>query len=202
MTERIDICNLALGWIGANTITGLEDETDEARQCLNNYALARDATLEAYDWSFAMTRFTPALSGFTPDWGFSYQFSIPSNIMRVVSVGPNKEIFWEHEQDKWVVESGFIMADSPDIFCRGIRRVNDEGIYSALFAHALAAKLGTLLALTLTQSHTIMEKMAGMYGSMVSEAKSRDGLQGRSRRIRNRSMNKARYGNSNNLTSW
>jgi hypothetical protein len=202
MTERIDICNLALGWIGADTITGLEDETVEARQCLNNYALARDATLEAHDWSFAMKRFTPALSGYTPDWGFSYQFVIPSDIMRVVSVGPNKELFWEHEQDMWVVESGYILADQADIYCRGIRRVNDEGIYSALFAHALAAKLGTLMALTLTQSHTIMEKMAGMYTSMINEAQTRDGLQGRSRRIRNRSMQKARAGRNRNASGW
>ncbi len=192
MSERIDLCNLALGWIGARNITSLEDDTEEAVQCLNNYDIARDATLEAHMWSFAVTRFIPALSGTEPEWGFSFQFKIPSDILRVLTVGPDEEIFWEHEQDKWVVESGFIMADEANIFCRGIRRVEDEGIYSNLFVHAFAAKLATLMALTLTQSHQIMEKMAQMYTGMIAEAKSRDGLQGRSHRFRHRRTRNSR----------
>lgn len=202
MSERIDICNLALGWIGANNITSLQDDSDEAIQCLNNYPLARDATLEAHEWSFAIERFVPARSEEEPKWGFVHQFLIPSDILRVLSVGPNREIYWLFEQDMWVVESGFIMADVDEIFCRGIRRILDEGIYSALFSHALAAKLATLMALSLTQSNSIMENMAGMYTGMITEAKTRDGLQGRSRRIRNRTMQRARAGFGSTTPPW
>ena len=194
MTERIDISNLALSWLGVNTITGLDDETDEARQVKLNYDLARDATLESHEWSFAVKRFIPAKSSTDPEWGFANQFEIPSDIIRVLSVSPDREVWWSFEQHQWVVESGFIMADVDEIFCRGIRRVLDEGIYSNLFAHAFAAKLATLMALSLTQSHQIMEKMAQLFGGMISDAKSRDGLQGRSKRMRNRSMINARSG--------
>jgi len=194
MTERIDVANLALSWIGANNITALTDDSDEARQVTTNYVPARDATLEAHDWSFAMERFNPAKSVEEPVWGFVNQFPIPSNIMRVVSVGPNKEIFWDFEQDQWVVESGFIMADVDEIFCRGIRRIEDEGIYSSLFVHLFAAKLAVLMAYPLTASNQIFKNMALIETGMEKQAKSRDGLQGRTHRIRNRSMQKARSG--------
>ncbi|GAG49967.1 unnamed protein product, partial [marine sediment metagenome] len=59
MTERIDITNMALSWLGEEPITSLQDDLDRANIMAINYIPARDATLEAHDWSFAIMRFIP-----------------------------------------------------------------------------------------------------------------------------------------------
>ena len=66
MSNRVDIANLSLTWMGANLITSLEDEAPEAQILKANYDLARDATLEAHEWSFAIKRFIPAKDPIPP----------------------------------------------------------------------------------------------------------------------------------------
>lgn len=186
MSERIDIANIALGMLGIPAITALTDDSDAARLMQLNYDIARDATLETHEWTFAIEYFVPAKDATAPTWGYANRFIIPSNILRVLSVGPNKDVWWEYEQDKWESVSGYIYANEEAIYCRGIRRINDEGIYSNLFCHAFAAKLATLTAFSLTESRAKMETMAALFTAMIMDAKSRDGLQGKSRRIRHR----------------
>lgn len=165
-----------------------------------NYAHARDATLEAYEWSFAIRRFIPGKLAQAPEYGPANAFSIPPDIMRVLSVDYNSDDrrsayssrTTTRIQSDWIVESGMILTDDDPIFCRGIRRIDDEGIYSGLFVHAFAAKLATLTALTLTQSNSIQQSMAQLYVGFINEAKSRDGQQGRTRRLRNQSLLVAR----------
>ena len=194
MSERIDVCNLALTWLGHDPITGLDDESDAAELCVLNYDLARDATLEAHDWSFALKRFVPAKDATAPAFGPANRFRIPSDIMRVVSVDydPDQYSTSRREAADWTVESGFILTSDDAIYCRGIRRIDDEGIYSALFCHAFAAKLAALIAMPLTQSRSLFEQMTQMYTGMVMEATNRDSQQGRTRRLRNRGWLKAR----------
>lgn len=200
MTERVDIANMALSWIGEEEINSLDDDLERARQIKINYIAARDATLEAHEWSFAIKRFTPGKIADAPEYGASHAFSIPSDILRVIAVDPNMASTatpWtapinSHEQLDWVLEGRLILCNEDVIYCRGIRRVEDEGIFSPLFVQALAAKLATLVAVNLSASAEIQANMFDLYDRFISEAKSRDGLQGRSRRIRNRSLLKVR----------
>ena len=56
MPSEIQICNLAISWLGGQRITSFGDETAEAILCYANYELARDAVLERIEWSFAIKR--------------------------------------------------------------------------------------------------------------------------------------------------
>ena len=200
MSERIDIINQSLTWLGANSITGLTDDSDEARLVQLNYVLCRDATLESFEWSFAIKRFTPALDAASPDHGFTKQYRVPADIMRIVWVGDDMDTRWwrDRPQFEYTVESSggdqelYILTDDEPIACIGIRRIENEGIYSALFAEAFAARLATVMALPLTQSNTIMQNMAAMFDSFIQTAKSRDGLQGVNRRLTTNNMKRAR----------
>ena len=194
MTERVDIANLALGWMGEDPITSLEDDSERALQMQLNYAAARDATLEAHEWSFAIERFIPGKVDPKPEYGVTNRFSIPPYIIRVLSVdnGQPEDPIGSNEQLDWVAEGGYILCNEDVIYCRGIRRITQEGKFSPLFVHALAAKLASLTALVLTGSRDIQANMLGYYAGFIGEAKSRDGLQGRSRRLRSRTWTKAR----------
>jgi hypothetical protein len=199
MTERIDIANLALGWQGNDPITSLEDESERAHQMRINYIPARDATLEAHEWSFAIERFIPGLLEDEPAFGDLNAFSVPPEILRVISVTdgetgalPFALPIGSAEQLDWVMEGGNILAREEVIYARGIRRIEQEGMFSPLFVHAFAGKLAYLTALTLTASAEIQANMLGIYTQQILEAKTRDGLQGRTRTIRNRQLIKSR----------
>ncbi len=207
MSNRVDIANLALTWMGANQITSLEDEAPEAQILKVNYDLARDATLEAHEWSFAIERWIPAKDPEGPVWGAGFRFKIPSNIIRVLRVentftGPlpsgtvgnvnqQRQIGRRMEAD-WKLESGYIITDESAILCKGIRRIEDEGIFSNLFVHAFAAKLAMLTAYSITESDGKFNAMSALYKLHIQEAKTRDGLQGSPSRLRNRSLQNAR----------
>ena len=201
MTERVDIANLALSWLGEQDITSLEDDTNRSHQMKINYIPARDATLEAHEWSFAIERFIPAKLAANPVYGINSAFSVPPEILRVLTVERNTADptnsfltgrIGGNEQLDWVLEGGLILCNQDVIYCRGIRRVEQEGKFSPLFVHALAAKLAFLTATNLSASAAIQENMLQLYVGFIHEAKSRDGLQGRSRRLRDRTLMKSR----------
>lgn len=204
MTTKVEIVNIALSIIGANLITSLDDDSEEAKLAKLHYDIARDATLEVQEWTFAVKRFNPAQDKETPLFGWGFQFTVPSEIIRVLSCDridadtqpPNDVLdvnyVSEFEQIDWILEDGKILCNVELVNARGLRRVTETGKFSALFVHAFAAKLAILLAIPLTQSNTIFDKAVALYGAMISEAKSRDGIQGRSRRIRNKTYLRVR----------
>lgn len=204
MSERIDVCNVALNLLGEASITSIDDDSDAARAMKVNYVLSRDATLEAHDWSFARKRFIPAKLAEDPTFGPPNQFSIPSEIIRVTEVWDN-ERYWrasassravDYRQAPWGMEGRNILTDADPIFCIGLRRIEDEGIYSNLFVQAFAAQLALMSAYVLTESNNKFAAMAALYDQRIREARSRDGLQGRNQRLRNTSLSRSRFSSS------
>ena len=200
MTERVDIANQALSWLGESPITSLEDDLDRALQMRINYIPARDATIEAHDWSFAIERFIPPQNAVPPVYGATFAYDIPPNILRVISVDNPKDTsntdftlpINSREQLDWVMEDRKVICNADVIHCRGIRRIEQEGMFPPLFVHTLAAKLAFLTALSLTASAEIQGNMAAIYTDFIDTAKASDGRQGRSQRIRQRSLIKSR----------
>ena len=207
MSAKISVVNMALGMLGEKRITSIEDDSDVARVVNDMYYIVKDATLEAHEWSFAIKEFTPAKLVDPPEWGAQNLFVVPSDIIRVLRVEANrgsplpatgagiqvtgKSIYRRAEAD-WQLQSGNIMTDEDSIVCTGIRRIEDEGIFSPLFDLAFAAHLATFLAYALTDSDGKFNAASALYTLKIQEAKSRDGLQGSSKRIRNRSLQNVR----------
>jgi len=185
--------------LGEKDITSLDDDLNTARQMQINYIPARDATLEAHDWTFAIKRFIPAKNAVAPVYGAGQAFDVPSEILRVVSVDRNNTYSQQftprinsEEQIDWQFEAGQIICDEDIIYARGVQRITEEGRFSPLFVHALAAMLASLTAINLVASAEIQANMFGLYDKFIKEAKARDGIQGRSRRIRHRRLQKVR----------
>jgi len=201
MATKIEIVNIALSLLSANTITSLGDDSDEARLATVHYGPALDATLESQEFSFARKRFIPALNATAPLFGWGRAFDIPSEILRVVScdrinLPPGNftpgDVSYQPESVDYIIENRQILTNEGKIYARGIERVTQEGKFSPLFVHALAAKLAMLMAIPLTQSNQVATNMAGIYTVFMKEAKTRDGIQSPSKRIRQRSLLQAR----------
>lgn len=188
MSARIDIVIYALQLLGAKAITSLEDDSEEARVMKGFYYPARDGLLEEVEWSFAMRQFQPAKSATDPLWGWGSAFPLPSDILRLLRVDRNaigiRFNDMQRNQVPHELYNRIIFCNEDTIYCTGIRRVEDEGIYSGLFAEAFATKLASLAALPLTESNQKWQEMVNMHQSFLRTAKARDGMQSTSRPIR------------------
>jgi len=185
---------MGLGWIGADRITSLDDDSTQANLCKLNYETIRDTVLESREWTFAVKRFTLLPTGETPEFNWGQAFELPTEVLRVLSVeresvvGSNEltSNFIEHEQMNWVREGSEILADWDSISMRAVIRITDTAKFSPSFVHALAARIAADLCIPITRSKTLQQQMFVLYGAKLDDAASLDGMQGRSKRIRSR----------------
>ncbi len=202
MSARIDIVNFALGFLGENAIESLEDDSDRARTMQAFYLIARNAVLEDANWTFATKRWQPAKLEEAPAFGWSNQFEIPTDIMRVTfvlrDIGSSSLLpipyydFPEETNAAHVIEGNKILTNDDPIFCMGVRTMEDEGGYSPLFTEAFAAKLAYLAALPIGSSIAKQNQALALHTGLIKSAKSRDGMQNTTRRLRTRVLQQSR----------
>lgn len=192
MSQQVKVVNRALSFLGAGSVTSIEDESVEALTALTHYQMSLDAMMDARNWSFLIERFIPALHEDPPVWGYTSKFLIPSNISRIIWVGPDKEVYHEHEQYDWQVEGSYIVCNKDIIYCVGMLRPTAEGGLSPLFLEAFAYKLASEMAIALTQSSTIKDKMDARFLIELDRAIAMDSVQGRTMTLKQRRTRRSR----------
>lgn len=166
MASEVGICNRALQKLGASRITALTDDTANARACNVAYEPVRDAELRRHPWSFALARTTLAALAAAPDFGFSYQFQLPADFLRL---HPDYE--YRAETD-WQIEGRRLLTNDGDtIYLRYVRRVTDPNQFDALFIEALAAKLAFEICEELTGSQGRADRLVNEYQRTIRDAR-------------------------------
>jgi hypothetical protein len=202
MSARIDAVNAALNFLGEQPIMGLDDDSDRARTMKVHYYAARDAMLEDCNWTFAISRFTPAVNTVAPAWGWGYAYTIPSDVVRVTTVLRSFSTgalppyggydFPNETQSAHVIEGNEILSNDTPIYCLGVRKMEDEGGYSPLFLDALSFSLAFRTALAITASMPKQQAALALFQGIYKRAKTRDGQQNTTRRMRNTTMRDSR----------
>lgn len=170
MTSVVSICNRALSKIGDEiTIMSLDDGTKAARYCKSLYADTRDFVLRSYPWRFALKRYMLAPLKDVPLFGYTNQFSLPVDCLRVWRVQGSMP---------YQVEGRKILAND-SLFCFvGISRIEDSGMFDPMFVEALALKLASELTIPLTSSASLKESLAREYLQFVQQAKTASAMEG------------------------
>lgn len=177
MFSEVKICNLALGWLGANTITSLDDESNEAELCNSNYEFAVRMALEIRDWTFATTRQRLTPLAVVPAFEYSYQFQLPADCIRTLSVMRNER---GGRISKWNLEGRKILCNYSLVFLRYVKYVSDPTQYSPSFAVAAATALASMIAGPITENAAIVKVYDEKYTNLIQNGGSLDGLQGTS----------------------
>ena len=86
MASVVQICNSALNQLGASSITALTDDSKNARLCNERYTTVRDAVFRSHPWNCLVKRIQLAQDTDTPPWGFTYQYTLPSDCLRVLQI--------------------------------------------------------------------------------------------------------------------
>lgn len=172
--SEVSICNQAISWLGGTLITSLDDESTEAELCKANYDILRDMLLEGHDWTFAKSRYylTPTVE--TPAFGYSAQFLIPANVLRIIQpigTGTTSNL------TEYEIEGEYILANADALYVRAISSIINPQQFSLLFAEALAARLASEIARPLTHSASLAKEMWSLFSIKLSEAVASDGMQ-------------------------
>lgn len=179
--NQVAICNLALGWLGANPITSIDDASVPAELCKANWDAIRDSVLEAHAWTFAVERGQLAADATAPAYGWGNRFQVPSTLIRILEADDGTG----YADFEWVREGAYLLTDQPaPLYIRYVKRVEDPALWSAGFCMALAYRLAAALTVSITENRANHADLWKLYQATLLEAARMDGFQGRSERVR------------------
>lgn len=180
---QVSIANRALVLLGADRISSITQDTRAAVLVNAIYDHVRDVVSVAHPWNCLIKRVTLAPNATTPDFGYDYQYDVPSDCLRILIVNQSGNPDNVNDVD-WVVESNgsgsgqAILCDETTLNVLYIQRNTDESSWSYPFTEAFIYRLASELAYGLTQSLPLRQEMFTQFQRVISEARSLDGAEG------------------------
>jgi hypothetical protein len=146
MTTAVSISSNALLVLGAQPINDFNEDADRARLASNLYAPARDLLLRSHPWNCAIKRVILSPDTDAPAFGYSYQFTLPGDWLRPLSVGDyGEEIDFRTEGRK-------LLADDSVLKLRYVFRNDQESTWDTMLIDAMTKTMSATMAYAITQS--------------------------------------------------
>ena len=164
--SEVSICNAGLISLGEETITALTDNNKAARLCNQRYETLRDAVLRDAKWNFALERAQLAQLVSTPSFGFSSEFQLPTDCLRVLKT--------DDDHDTYKVEGRKIRSNVSSMKILYIKKITDPALFDSMFVEALSARIAVDLAIPLTDSDSRLASMVSLYDKRIGEARGAD----------------------------
>ena len=163
----ISICSNARLLCGQSKISALSEDTRGLCDAL--YNPTRLSVFRLGTWSRVRKRVQlPPLAG-APAFGWVYQFQLPPDFLRLVSIGETDEsIEYEIENDK-------ILSDQPIIKLRYVYDNEQPSTWDSLLVEAVTRALAAAFAYPLTASSTVQDAMQKMYVATLTAARGVNG---------------------------
>jgi len=158
----VQICNAALSRLGANLITSLEDGTKEANTCKANWESVRNSVLRGASWPGTTKRASLARLSDTPLFGYSYQYQLPSDYLKLVTV--------DDDTIPHKVEGKTLLSDAETVNIEYVYKAED-GFLDAGLVEALITAMMEVLAFPLTASAAMSERAAAKAAQSLQQAK-------------------------------
>lgn len=171
MTAKIEIINMALGYLGAEPVSDVDEKTEQARQARLFYAMTRDSVLRAFPWTFALKQWNVAAVKNAPAFKeFKYGCQTPVDCLRFL-----------HAADPTVVcerAGKYVYADQNPIDIIGISRIDNEDEFDAVFTEVFALKLAIQLSIVLSDDKGLRDRLRADYDALVKTAQVKTALEG------------------------
>ena len=170
MASVVSICNSALNQLGAASITALTDNSKNARLCNERYETVRDAVFRSHPWNCLIKRQQLAQDATTPAYGFSFQFSLPSDCLRLLNLDAYNS---DHK-----VEGRKILCNEASIKIAYISQVTDPNIMDVLLRETISSGIAADLGYAITANLQVSKLMQEKYQFKLSEARHTDASEG------------------------
>lgn len=169
MTSAVQICSNALLLLGDNPIDSFDVDNNRTRLVANLYESKRDKVLRSHPWNCATKRVTLSPSTVAPAFDWAYQFPLPDDWLRTLSVG------LEGDSDDYRVEGRMILMDSNVCYLRYIWRNEVEATWDALLIDAMTQVMVAVLAYAVTKSTTKQASEEEIVKRVLKSARAVDG---------------------------
>jgi len=169
MTSAVSICSAALIELGDKPISSFDDNNDRTRAVSNLYGLKRDAVLRAHPWNCAVKRIVLSPDTNAPAFDWQYQFDLPSDYLRVLSVGLNGQ------EDEYVLEGRKLLMNTNVCYLRYIYRNSDEATWDALLIDAMKEVMKASIAYSITKSTSKEQLVQQIVQNVLKSARAVDG---------------------------
>ena len=146
--SAVSICSNALLLLGDSPIDSFDENNSRTRLVANLYAMKRDRVLRAHPWNCATKRVILSPETESPAFGWRYQFQLPDDWLRTMSVGV------EGVEDEYTIEGRTILMDSNICRLRYIFRNAVEATWDALLIDAMTQVMVAALTYPITKSTT------------------------------------------------
>jgi hypothetical protein len=159
MASVIQVANRALTKLGSARITSIDDDVKAARSIKSCFDDVRDDELRSHRWQFAMKRTSLAALSTAPEFGYEYQYQVPTDFLKIDMVDDRfpsavMDNYIGAEYLDWALEGNLILTDiGAPLKLRYVAQVTDPNGWDPNFREALACRLAAELAEDLTQSN-------------------------------------------------
>lgn len=155
---NIDVCNMALAYLGEQRISSLDEDTKEAELLTIHFEQTKRELLEARRWAAGRSR-SRLTESTTPAWGYLRSFLLPEDMLRlldVVEIGDTDPTDLPIPIRKFEVEDNLLLADQQYV---GIVYIKDLTVaeFTPLMIKALASALAAKIAIGLGESRMTPE---------------------------------------------
>ena len=170
MASVVQICNSALNQLGAASITSLTDNSKNARLCNERYATVRDAVFRCHPWNSLIKRKQLAQDTATPAFGFSFQFTLPSDCLRLLAIDAYNA---DHK-----VEGRKVLCNESALKIIYCSQVTDPNEMDILLRETISAALAADIAYAITSNNTTQQNMIALYQEKLRDARFVDSTEG------------------------
>lgn len=154
--SKVSICNRALVLLGANKITSLSDDTQEAIVLNNVYTDSLKTILAECCWNFAAKRARLNKETKEPVWGGGSMFALPSDMVRIFDVSLPEDFNYTIEGRSLITA-----ADSVGIIYTWLNE--DDSMYPSYFINAFAYLLAHDVCYELTNAVSKTDELLELY---------------------------------------
>lgn len=191
--SKTDIINKALTLVGANPVTSIDDDTNNARILSRVYEISLRSILAECKWNFATKRYNLTETTVTMDWydtGETYVYQKPTDVIRIFGAH-QKNVAWREEGD-------YIISDTASLGIRYVYYLDSPSKYPSYFIDAFIDKLCSDIAYMIVNSSTLGEKFKTLYESIsLPKAMSANSQTGIQQSLQDDSWELAKYNNTN-----
>lgn len=177
--DKLEICNLAMGYLRATRISSLDEKTPQAGYCKDVWQVALDVTLLAYDWSAAKFEARLALANSTPLLNWAHKYALPADphCLKVIQLN--------HADDEFEQVGRYLYtdADVADVVYIGrLHELKHLPFIDGNLADCIALQLAWKVGGKLSGKQKLAEAALTMFELRVSEASTIDARAGGRRR--------------------
>lgn len=171
MVSKVDIVNMALAEIGVESISDIDESTEQAKKAKLFYENSRDSMLRAYPWRFALKQWNAAsVTDSEAFKNYKYAFRRPVDCLR----------YLHPVVDGICAEAAgdFIYADEDPFDFIGIKSIDTEGSFDPMFIEAFSLKLALKLCVILTNSNTLRDRLKADLEEFMKKSEVKSALEG------------------------